>query len=150
MERLTIKWKDKVYDTFDPVDIMDNEYTKINYEKILTKLGEYEDLEEQGLLLKLPCRVGDIVYRICPKCNDRHDGSCKNCAWCGCSSNAGCTTYGLWSDGQYPPLQCTIVPYKVNWNYIPNLMEHLGKTVFLTQAEAEEALKRKGREEENG
>ena len=28
------------------------------------KLKDYEDLEEQGLLLKLPCKVGDVVYRI--------------------------------------------------------------------------------------
>ena len=26
------------------------------------KLKEYEDLEEQGLLVKLPCKVGDTVY----------------------------------------------------------------------------------------
>ena len=26
------------------------------------KLAEYEDLEEQGLLLKLPCKVGDRLY----------------------------------------------------------------------------------------
>lgn len=31
-------------------------------DKILTKLADYEDLEEQGLLLRLPCKVGDIVY----------------------------------------------------------------------------------------
>ena len=28
------------------------------------KLKEYEDLEGQGLLLRLPCKVGDTVYRI--------------------------------------------------------------------------------------
>ena len=28
------------------------------------KLKEYEDLEEQGLFLKLPCKVGDTVYLI--------------------------------------------------------------------------------------
>ena len=28
------------------------------------KLAEYEDLEEQGLLLRLPCKVGDTVYKI--------------------------------------------------------------------------------------
>lgn len=59
MERLTVKWTDKVYDTFDPVDVVDNEYSKANYNKILTKLGEYEDLEEQGRLIKLPCRRCD-------------------------------------------------------------------------------------------
>ena len=47
MERLTVKWTDKVYDTLDPVDILDNEYSKTNYNKLLTKLGEYEDLEEK-------------------------------------------------------------------------------------------------------
>ena len=30
----------------------------------ITKLARYEDLEEQGLLLKLPCKVGDTVYLI--------------------------------------------------------------------------------------
>ena len=64
MERLTVKWSDKVYDTFDPVDVVDNEYSKANYNKILTKLGEYEDLEEQGRLVKLPCKVGDTVWQI--------------------------------------------------------------------------------------
>ena len=33
MSRLTVKWKDKLYDLFDPVDIADNEYSKINFEK---------------------------------------------------------------------------------------------------------------------
>ena len=28
------------------------------------KLKEYKDLEKQGLLLRLPCKVGDMVYQI--------------------------------------------------------------------------------------
>ena len=32
--------------------------------KLYKHLAEYEDLEEQGLLLKLPCKVGDTVYSI--------------------------------------------------------------------------------------
>lgn len=31
---------------------------------ICEKLGKYEDLEEQGRLVKLPCKVGDTVYAI--------------------------------------------------------------------------------------
>lgn len=31
---------------------------------LATKLKEYEDLEEQGRLIKLPCKVGDGVYYI--------------------------------------------------------------------------------------
>lgn len=30
----------------------------------LEKLADYEDLEEQGLLVRLPCKVGDTVYRV--------------------------------------------------------------------------------------
>ena len=32
--------------------------------EVMKKLAEYEDLEEQGLLLKLPCKVGDKYFRI--------------------------------------------------------------------------------------
>jgi hypothetical protein len=31
-------------------------------EDMIDKLAEYEDLEEQGRLIKLPCKVGDTVY----------------------------------------------------------------------------------------
>ena len=64
MERLTVKWKPKLYDTFDPIDVADNEYSKINFEKLLTKLGEYEDAEEQGLLIRLPVAEGTTVFGI--------------------------------------------------------------------------------------
>lgn len=33
-----------------------------DYIKASEKLAEYEDLEEQGLLARLSCKVGDIVY----------------------------------------------------------------------------------------
>lgn len=36
-----------------------------NYARyIVTRLAELEDLEEQGLLLRLPCKLGDTVYVI--------------------------------------------------------------------------------------
>lgn len=31
---------------------------------VYRKLKDYEDAEEQGLLLRLPCKVGDIVYKV--------------------------------------------------------------------------------------
>ena len=34
--------------------------------EIYEKLAEYEDLEEQGILIKLPCKVGDTVYHEDP------------------------------------------------------------------------------------
>jgi hypothetical protein len=33
-------------------------------DKILTKLADYEDLEEQGLLVRLPCKVGEKLWCI--------------------------------------------------------------------------------------
>ena len=32
--------------------------------KICEKLGEYEDLEEQSRLVKLPCKIGDTIYEV--------------------------------------------------------------------------------------
>lgn len=34
------------------------------YEEIYRKLAEYEDAEEQGLLVKLPCAIGSDIYFI--------------------------------------------------------------------------------------
>ena len=36
---------------------------------VCEKLGEYEDLEEQGRLVKLPCKIGDDVYYVPSKVN---------------------------------------------------------------------------------
>lgn len=36
--------------------------------EIIIKLAGYEDLEEQGRLIKLPCKVGDKVYSV--ECNE--------------------------------------------------------------------------------
>lgn len=33
-----------------------------DYSMAVKKLGEYEDAEEQGLLVIIPCKVGDTVY----------------------------------------------------------------------------------------
>ena len=58
MERLT-------YRTTKGEAMGDNSIADIG--DILGKLAEYEDLEEQGLLLRLPCKVGDTVYRYVEK-----------------------------------------------------------------------------------
>ena len=53
------------YAECDPIDIYtDDCYSEENFEKILTKLGHYEDLEAQGRLIELPCAVGTMVYFI--------------------------------------------------------------------------------------
>lgn len=41
---------------------IDNNCNLVN--EVCKKLAEYEQLEEQGLLARLPCKVGDIMFRI--------------------------------------------------------------------------------------
>lgn len=59
MERFTRKIADNIY------DIDTNTYEKhtvLISTDCLSKLGEYEDLEEDGRLIRLPCKVGDKVW----------------------------------------------------------------------------------------
>lgn len=68
MERLTerIKRLQKddliVYTNGKYEDTIPAEMTNDDIRAVLKKLADYEDLEEQGLLVRLPCKVGDIVY----------------------------------------------------------------------------------------
>lgn len=56
MERLTERY-DITPDGESDVWVKQHDYISA-----ARKLCEYEDLEEQGLLVRLPCKVGDIVY----------------------------------------------------------------------------------------
>ena len=60
-ERLTM-FTPVGYVECDPVDTIPNGYSLENFRKIVQKLGEYEDLEEAGRLIKLPCRPYDLVW----------------------------------------------------------------------------------------
>ena len=93
----------------------------------IQKLAHYEDLDEQGLLLQLPCKVGDTIY-----------------------------VNGILGVGKYRVIR---VDYHSNLAtkrsefYIEALLvsnpensigfydKEIGKTVFLTQEEAERKLK---------
>lgn len=75
MERLTERYKDSIANTVlirecgdklckDICDDIECDCSKCELEKALEKLADYEDLEEQGLLVRLPCKVGDLVFII--------------------------------------------------------------------------------------
>lgn len=60
MERLTKTYSDGTHGAADNLPCGENSY---EYKGLLLEaLGKYEDAEEQGLLLRLPCEVGDTVY----------------------------------------------------------------------------------------
>ena len=97
---------------------------------VLNRLAEYEDLEEQGLLLRLPIKVGDTVY-----------------------------VNGILGVGEAEEYKVIRVDYHSNLAtkrsefYIEALLasapensigfydKEIGKTVFLTRKEAEQKLK---------
>lgn len=97
------------------------------------KAVEYEDLEEQGLLIKLPCKVGDMVYLLGGKdYNEFHVG----CIDWKCRMKYKGNCYQLYLEDSY----CD----KAYRNF-----SDIGKTVFLTQEEAENALEGKDNENYN-
>ena len=75
MERLTERYKDPIANTVlikecgdklckNICDDIEYDCSKCGLEKALEKLADYEDLEECGLLMRLPCKIGDDVYII--------------------------------------------------------------------------------------
>ena len=68
MERLTKKERNVDGSGISKLDVttVDNSLTMAG-RSILTKLADYEDAEEQGLLMRLPCKVGDTVFFIVGK-----------------------------------------------------------------------------------
>ena len=126
MERLTIRTKEGF--TYSKCDLTD----------IVNKLAEYEDAEELGLLLRLPCKMGDMVYVLetCHCYNNYKEN--QNCH----HAKTKATKY----------IEIVRVPKKhnsrSNTNCVklyerPFKMDYLakiGKSVFLTKEEAEQKL----------
>lgn len=83
--------------------------------KVAEKLKNYEDAEEQGLLLRLPCKVGDTIYIVF------HNHTI---------GKSTVVSFKMIAEGW---------AVKTNdWSY---LFTDFGKTVFLTKSEAEAKLK---------
>lgn len=64
-EAMTIYWALKKYEDtgLTPERITEiNDFFNSQTAKILAELQEYQRAEENGLLLRLPCKVGDIIY----------------------------------------------------------------------------------------
>ena len=107
------------------------------YEKAIVRLQELENEIEQGKLIELPCKVGDTVWirwgihestkKIYPVkvYALRYDTKKNNMRLC-VEANFEITDYG----GRF------------NHHYIGTFpWDSVGKTVFLTREEAEQALK---------
>lgn len=123
MERLT-KYDGCYYDDMDNVDV----------EELYSRLMEYENAEEDGLLLRLPCRVNDTVYVVGTKCLsglwdcecDLHDAETD----CPCHLESEWIVFKKDVDLEF--LVKLVV--KTNHNFI------FGETVFISSDEAFDKL----------
>ena len=88
---------------------------------VIDKLAQYETLEEQGLLLRLPVKVGDTIWRIF--ISDNYIMPCN-------------VEEFVYSNSLY------IIVREEFFNTRRGLnIDEIGKTVFLTKAEAEQKLR---------
>lgn len=142
---------------------------RLGFQDIFEKLDYYEDLEEHGLLLKLPCEVGTEVYVIttCKDFENVLDGT----LWDGYGGFGTATGYYCPYElrGSCPHedvfeecedgCECFKNKLAVFEDFVESIMiyeneyvvflvdcgsvsfEDFGKTVFLTKEEAEEKLK---------
>lgn len=87
--------------------------------ELLEELKSYKGLEEQGLLVRLPCKVGDDLY---------------------CIVNGEVKKLKVHSFG-VPDFEITDIEFKyVDGFKIVRFVGEVGKTVFLTREEAEKKL----------
>ena len=85
--------------------------------EMVKKLADYEDAEEQRLLLRLPCKVGDVVYRPVPKLYRTY-------------------TESVITEINIREKRISFKTDKgLNWE-----IDTIGRTIFLTKEEAEQVL----------
>lgn len=98
----------------------------------LDKLGAYEDAEDYGLLLRLPCKAGSTVYLIRSRYTEcsKYKETWNDCY--GCEDKDKCDSH----EEYYIHIN-----HSVSDEWIVRYMNDFGKTVFLTKAEAEQKLK---------
>ena len=128
MKRLT-KWID---DGENRQAIPDPEIRSNGHGKCCNKLAELEDLEEQGRLLRLPCKKSDIVWELC-ECDDGvfriFPMEVKVVAAFGelLRTSSRCCVWNIYAESDYTKM------YKSFYD--------IGTSVFLTREEAEVKLK---------
>lgn len=118
-------------------DIVCDEFqSNCPFKELGKKLKAYEDKQEQGLLIELPCKVGSKVFLICSrytKCTEHgvefDDYSCEGCECLECDSRR---EYYIHEN------------HSVSLEWIVRYLNDFGVRVFLTRSEAEEALAKMG------
>lgn len=100
------------------------------------KLAEYEDAEEQGLLVRLPCKVGDTVWVVTSPINvfdyDKYDGDVEYEVY-----ESFLSSVSYYASGEQFRIYA-----KVTNSFIAAYFREcdFGKSIFFTREEAEKKL----------
>jgi len=131
MERLTQKSDKMIWFKDQGLKIEPCEMNSHHCRMILEKLADYEDLEEQGLLVRLPCKVGDMLWYNILGYTESYEIKAFSYGYCDGYIEAGeeigdeiifyCENHTGSIIGSFP-------------------MSGIGKIVFLTREEAEKKL----------
>lgn len=111
---------------------------KTDMKKCMERLAEYEELEERGLLLRLPCKVGDILYAVSYKIKCKATGKYMD-------DNFDCGYCDTWCK---PKPKYYIEEHLATLPVIANLIEYKDNpspeefSTYLTREEAEQELAR--------
>lgn len=106
------------------VKVLSSEYLYPAIEKLAT----YEDLEEQGLLVRLPVATGTNVYVV---------GSFLDCIY----DYEHCEATQKWKCEEYVQCEYEKKKYYVKEINFTSIMKNsIGKSIFLTREEAEKKL----------
>ncbi len=93
----------------------------------MNKLAEYEDLEEQGLLVRMPCKVGDTVWVN----SSIHGNMCEGTV----------TSVRIGSDSCVISITAISSITGDEFGFLA-ITDYFGATVFLTRAEAKATLEK--------
>lgn len=148
MTRLTKRNTDGSINLYISDRVSKKVHNKNEYYGAIQKLIKYEDLEEKGLLIELPCKVGDTLYLLDHECTE---GMKYNCEIDGIMEGYLCRTCGTYPCTLRPSVQEVIVDsitivedneIIINFKDLREVkVEDFGKTVFTTREKAEEKLK---------
>lgn len=99
--------------------------------KVWERLKEYEDMEEQGRLVVLPCKVGDTVYHFCDEfgCILPYFVETFNVGFLDKDRN-----YWRWEANSHAEETDELLD-ELDFD-----LDDIGKTVFLTREEAQRTL----------
>lgn len=143
MERLTeYMGNGENYESINPIDTP-YEYGKANLQALINKLATYEDAEEQGLFLRLPCKVGDRVYLIDRDENNKfkvYEGKWKRVSLVQTSKDG---SFNLCGEISYDIYDCFYDDGRTMKHemYVGQENTKIGEIVFFTEEEAEAKLK---------